>query len=317
MHSRPFNCLIVLGPTASGKTKLAVRLAWKLGAEIISLDSRQVYREMNIGTGKDYEDYRINGQSIPVHLIDVAEPGSTFHLHHFLQHFSEVFKRLTDKNSLPILCGGTALYLQALLHGFEYTSVPVNEKLREELKSFSKAELTEHFLQLPQTAYTGKADLSTSKRIIRAIEISEFLSSNPLDKLKLPVLQPLVFGIDLSRELRRQRIEERLTQRLQNGLIDEVQHLLQNGVSADQLIRYGLEYKFVVEYLQGKLNQEEMQIHLTIAIQQFAKRQMTWFRKLEREGLSIHWIDGTLSPDEQAEIALNIVSSQARIIRTS
>lgn len=308
MQSREFKEVMILGPTASGKTKLAVALAQSLGGEIVSLDSRQVYKEMNIGTGKDYAEYTANGKKIPVHLMDVAEPGSNFHLHLFLQTFSEVYRQLQQKNVLPVLCGGTALYVQALLREFEFTSVPVNEELRQQLQSLSKEELLSEFKKLPLTEYTEKADTSTAKRIIRAIEIVTFLLKNPLAKLKLPVLKPLVFGIDLPRDIRRERIAQRLEARLQSGLIEEVQQLLAKGISEDQLIHYGLEYKFVVEYLQKKYSLAYMQEHLTIAIQQFAKRQMTWFRKLEREGLPVHWIDGTATPDEQAEIALKVVS---------
>jgi len=308
MQSREFNEVMILGPTASGKTKLAVALAQNLGGEIVSLDSRQVYKGMTIGTGKDYAEYITNGKTIPVHLIDVAEPGTNFHLHHYLEHFVHVHQKIMASQQIPVLCGGTALYVQALLRGFEYTSVPVNEALRHQLQALSKEELLREFKKLPLTGYTEKADTSTAKRIIRAIEITTFLLKRPLAKLKLPVLKPLVFGIDLPRDLRRERIAQRLETRLQHGMIEEVQQLLQGGISEPQLIHYGLEYKFVVEYLQKKYSLEEMQQHLTIAIQQFAKRQMTWFRKLEREGLHIHWIDGTCTLPQQVEIALKVVS---------
>lgn len=309
MQSRPFNSLMVLGTTASGKTRLAVRLARHTGAEIISLDSRQVYRHMNIGTGKDYDEYNVNGRQVPVHLLDVADAGTVFHLHQYLQQFTEVFNQLAAAGMAPVLCGGTVLYIQALLKGFEYTSVPVNEELRQALQHLSKPELTERFRQLPTTSYTSKADLSTARRITRAIEISEFLQQHPLEKIQLPKLKPLVFAIDLPREIRRQRIEARLQLRLNNGLIEETEGLLQKGVSAEQLICYGLEYKFTVQHLQGLFSREYLQEHLTIAIQQYAKRQMTWLRKLEREGLTMHWIDGTLPPNAQVAIALKYVNS--------
>jgi len=310
MNSRSFNCMLVVGTTASGKTKLAVRLAHNLAGAIISIDSRQVYRRMNIGTGKDYAEYTVNGKNIPVHLLDVAEPGTEFHLHSFLQIFSNVYTQLQQKKVLPVLCGGTALYIQALLKEFEYTSVPVNDALRMQLATLPKDALMKHIEGLSTTSFSSKADLSTTRRIIRAIEISTFLHQHSLAKLSLPKLKPLVLGIDLPREIRRQRIEERLLNRLQNGLIDEVESLLNTGVGAAQLIRYGLEYKFIVEYLKRQVTYAEMQTQLTIAIQQFARRQMTWFRKFEREGLPIHWIDGTLPTAEQANIALNLVSSQ-------
>ena len=308
MESREFKEVMILGPTASGKTKLAVALAQNLGGEIVSLDSRQVYKEMNIGTGKDYAEYTTNGKTIPVHLIDVAEPGTNFHLHHYLEHFVNVHQQLIATQKIPVLCGGTALYVQALLRGFEFTSVPVNEELRHQLQPLSKEELLREFKKIPFTPYTEKADTSTAKRIIRAIEIATFLLKHPLAKLKLPVLKPLVFGIDLPRHIRRERIADRLEARLQNGMIEEVQQLLAKGISEHQLIHYGLEYKFVVEYLQKKYSLAYMQEHLTIAIQQFGKRQMTWFRKLEREGLHVHWIDGTCALPQQVEIALKVVS---------
>ncbi|MBX7204541.1 MAG: tRNA (adenosine(37)-N6)-dimethylallyltransferase MiaA [Bacteroidia bacterium] len=312
MQSREFNEVMVLGPTASGKTKLAVALAQNLDGEIVSLDSRQVYKQMTIGTGKDYAEYTVNGKTIPVHLIDVAEPGTNFHLHQYLEHFAGVHRKLITAQKIPVLCGGTALYVQALLRGFEFTSVPVNEVLRHQLQVLSKEELLSEFKKLPITEFTEKADTSTAKRIIRAIEIGTFLLKHPLDKLKLPQLKPLVFGIDLPREIRRARIAGRLEVRLQNGMIEEVQQLLEEGITEKQFIHYGLEYKFVVEYLQKKYSLEYMQQHLTIAIQQFAKRQMTWFRKLEREGLKLYWIDGTATPDEQTEIAMNIISSHTQ-----
>ncbi len=297
-----------MGPTASGKTRLAALCAHQLQSEIISVDSRQVYRHMIIGTGKDYADYLVNGEKVPVHLLDMAEPGTSYHIHQYLLDFTNIFNQLAQKKIRPIICGGTALYLHALLQGFHFTSVPVNEVLRLELAAMPADALLQRFHAIPPTAYTQLADLSTTKRLIRAIEICTWLLSNQITENTLPKIQPVVFGLNISRELRRKRIEMRLTQRLQQGLVDEVAELLGHGIQPDQLIRYGLEYKYVVLHLQGKLTLDDMQLQLTIAIQQFAKRQMTFFRKMEREGLPVHWIDAALPPMQQLKIVTDTLS---------
>lgn len=260
------NCITIIGPTASGKTRLAAAVAYALQSDVISLDSRQVYKSMNIGTGKDLQEYTVNGKQLPVHLIDIAEPGTTYHLHQFIHDFSTVFKQVSQQPQLPVLCGGTALYLHALLHEHQFTSVPVNEGLRRNLESKNKEELLHIFRQLPATAYTPLADTSTSKRLIRAIEICSWLQHHTLPQNNYPKIFPLCFGLQLSTEQRKKNIAERLHFRLHNGLIEETENLLASGIEAAQLIRYGLEYKFVTEFLQGKYSLAELQHLLTIAI---------------------------------------------------
>lgn len=302
------NCITIIGPTASGKTRLAAAAAFALHTDVISLDSRQVYRGMNIGTGKDLQDYTVNGKQVPVHLIDIAEPGTTYHLHQFIHDFNTVFKKLTEQHKLPVLCGGTALYLHTLLREYQFTSVPVNESLRNELESKSKEELLHIFRQLPATAYTSLADTSTAKRLIRAIEICSWLLHHSLPQNNYPKVLPLCFGMALTAEQRKKNITERLRFRLQNGLIEETETLLASGIEAAQLIRYGLEYKFVTEFLQGKYSYTQLQELLTIAIQQYSRRQMTWWRKMEREGLHIHWMDANLPVSEQLQMLLHELS---------
>lgn len=304
----PYNIIVLLGPTASGKTRLAANIAHLLNTEIISADSRQVYRNMNIGTGKDFDEYTINSNQIPYHLIDIVNAGDDYHLNAYMHDFYNAFDTITAKDKTPILCGGSGLYIDAVLKGFEYTGIPVVEKIRAELKSKTLTELEEIFTQLPHTSFHQVADTSTQKRLIRAIEIVMWLNNNKEKPLTaLPKLQPLVFGLASERETRRSRIEQRLKQRLQNGLIEEVQSLLHAGVSAEKLFFYGLEYKFVIQYLHQEITYDYLAEHLTIAIQQFAKRQLTYFRKMEREGLKINWINAELSIEEQLEMVKRLI----------
>ena len=294
------NLIIILGPTASGKTKLAASLAYELGTEIISADSRQVFRNMNIGTGKDLDEYIVNGKQIPVHLVNILEAGEEYNMHRFQKDFFEVYDEISSRNKTPILCGGTSLYINAVLKGHAHTPIPENAALRLSLDGMNKKELVDYFLALPETSYKSKADTSTFPRMIRAIEICTWEQTHAqLENQAAKKLNPVVFGLDTAVEVRRKRIEDRLKHRLQNGLVEEVQSLLAKGVSEEKLIFYGLEYKFVVMFLQRKLSFDEMQKQLTIAIQQFAKRQMTFFRKMEREGVKINWIDASLPLDEQ------------------
>jgi tRNA dimethylallyltransferase len=304
----PYNLIVILGPTASGKTKLAASISNSLHAEIISADSRQVYRDMNIGTGKDYADYTINRTTIKHHLIDIVEAGAHYHLHQYMQDFTTVYQSIRNQNKIPVLCGGTGLYIDAVLKGYEYASVPINEELRNSLKEKSHEELIHLFKSLTATNYTPLADISTVKRTIRAIEICSYLLQNKHSITPKFVIKPIVFGLNPDVNIRRKKIEERLELRLQNGLIEEVQTLLNKGVSGDKLFFYGLEYKFVMQYLKGELSIEELKAKLTIAIQQFAKRQMTFFRKMERDGLTIHWIDGSLSLKEQSDYLLKTLN---------
>lgn len=283
---------------------MATHLAYKINGEIISADSRQVYRGMSIGTGKDLDEYIINNQPISYHLIDNVEAGDSYNVHRFQQDFQQAYSSIQDRGRAPILCGGTGLYIEAVLKSHQFTAIPIDENLREMLAHFSNEELLEKFNSTP-SAYTPLADTSTRKRLIRAIEISLFLQSYPLSVIPFPSINYQVFGLDLPVEERRARITRRLHERLQNGMIEEVQGLLEQGISAEKLIYYGLEYKFITEYLLGSLAYGTMVECLNIAIHQFAKRQMTFFRKMERDGMKIYWLDALLPTEKLIEIILN------------
>jgi len=297
--------ITILGPTASGKTPLAAALAAEIGGEIISADSRQVYRRMDIGTGKDLADYQLstlNSQlSIPYHLIDIREPGTKYNLFEYQQDFFEVYEDIRSRGAVPILCGGTGLYIEAVLKGYHLSPVPQNQELRDSLEGKSLAELTQMLTELK--ARTGSnmhntTDVDSCQRAIRAIEIETYNLEHPTSRRELPPVDSLIIGVNIDRELRREKITRRLKARLEVGMIDEVKALLDEGIPADDLIYYGLEYKFVTEYLIGQTTYDEMFSRLEIAIHQFAKRQMTWFRGMERRGFKINWIDATL-PMEQ------------------
>ncbi len=283
-----YNLLVILGPTASGKTSFASQFAFKTGGEIISADSRQVYRRMDLGTGKDYSDYIINGAEIPFHLIDIREPGYKYNVYEYQNDFFKAYKEIGERGNLPIMCGGTGLYIEAVLNRFRIIHVPADLELREKLSKKSLPELETILMGFRKTH--NKTDTDTIKRAIRAIEIEAYYASHPEIKVDLPEITPLIMGIDIDREKRRERITGRLQQRLDNGMVDEVKKLLNEGVSSADLIYYGLEYKYITQYLIGVLDYNEMREQLNIAIHQFAKRQMTWFRKMERNGFKIHWI---------------------------
>lgn len=292
-----YDMITILGPTASGKTTLAAHLAASLQGEIISADSRQVYRRMDLGTGKDLDDYRIDGVQVPYHLIDICEPGTQYNVYEYQKDFKKVWHELQERQVLPVLCGGTGLYLESVLRGYRMDTVPENTPLRESLAGKSLEELTA-LLSTYKTLH-NKTDVDSVKRAIRAIEIAEYYRTHPVDQTEMPPLNSLVIGIDIPRELRRSRISARLKQRLDEGMIDEVRSLLAKGIPADNLIYYGLEYKFLTLHVLGQLSYEEMYHQLEIAIHQFAKRQMTWFRGMERRGVCIHWIDGTQPLEEK------------------
>ncbi len=294
-----YDIITIIGPTASGKTSLAVALAKDLNTEIISGDSRQVYRRMDLGTGKDLSDYRIDGMNIPYHLIDIAEPGTKYNLFQYQQDFLPVYEQIKAKGKMPILCGGTGLYVESILRGFNLVPVPENADLRVSLSGKTLDELTE-ILKGYKTLH-NTTDVDTVNRAIRAIEIEEYMCQHPVKKRSFPALNALIIGIDVDRDVRRQRISRRLKQRLDEGMIEEVRALLKEGVSADDLIYYGLEYKYLTLYVLGRLSYDEMYRQLEIAIHQFAKRQMTWFRGMERRGLKIHWLDEALSVPEKVE----------------
>lgn len=283
--------LTLLGPTASGKTALAVLLAEKLGAEIISADSRQIYRRMDIGTGKDLNEYRLHGHTIPYHLIDICEPGYRYNLYEYQRDFNTAFDAIRSRGRLPLLCGGTGLYIETVLKGYSMPQVPKNTELRRRLADKSLPEL-EALLRSYKTLH-NTTDTDTCKRAIRAIEIEEYYRSLPPEVRQDKPLKSFIAGIAIDREVRRQRITERLKKRLDGGMVDEVRGLLAEGIPPENLIYYGLEYKFLTEYVLGKYSYQEMFTLLETAIHQFAKRQMTWFRGMERRGFSIYWVDGT------------------------
>ncbi len=304
--------ITILGPTASGKTPLAAALAQHVGGEIISADSRQVYRRMDIGTGKDLGDYTLNIKhetlKIPYHLIDICEPGTKYNLFQYQQDFFDAYQAIQGRGAVPILCGGTGLYIEAVLKGYKLSPVPQNQALRDSLEGLSLLELTEMLAELK--ARTGsvmhnKTDVDSCQRAIRAIEIETYNLENPVPRRELPPVPSLIIGVNIDRELRREKITRRLKARLEEGMIDEVKGLLAEGIPPEDLIYYGLEYKFVTEYITGRLTYDEMFTRLEIAIHQFAKRQMTWFRGMERRGFTIHWIDATLPTDEKVRQILS------------
>ena len=285
-----YNLLIILGPTASGKTRVAVQVARARGGEILSADSRQVYRGMDIGTGKDLEEYG----SIPYHLIDIVEPGYEFNVFEFRRRFGEAFREIRSRGHLPLLVGGTGMYLDSILSGYPLMEVPENFVLRKELAASSTADLAARLQQVTPRLH-NTTDLLDRHRLIRAIEIAEFQRAAQ-DISPLPELSPLVFGIKWAREILRRRITQRLKERLRHGLIEEVDRLHKNGVPWETLEFYGLEYRFVARFLRGALNKNDMFQKLNSAIHQLAKRQGTWFRRMERRGISIHWVEGDKDP---------------------
>ena len=309
--------ITILGPTASGKTPLATALAQQINGEIISADSRQVYRRMDIGTGKDLADYTVHGSgsmvqgssltinqeplTIPYHLIDIAEPGTKYNLFQYQQDFFDAYQDIIGRGKTPILCGGTGLYIEAVLKGYQLSPVPQNPELRARLEGKTLDELTEMLVELKAkngSVMHNKTDVDSCQRAIRAIEIEEYNLHMPTPKRELPPIDSLIVGVNIDREARREKITRRLKARLEEGMIEEVRGLLAEGIPAEDLIYYGLEYKFVTEYLVGKMTYDEMFQRLEIAIHQFAKRQMTWFRGMERRGFTIHWIDA-LQPMEE------------------
>lgn len=294
-----FDLITVLGPTASGKTSFAAALAHHLDSEIISADSRQIYRSMDIGTGKDLADYTVNGKSIPYHLIDICDPGYKYNVFEYQHAFFEAYRIVSGKGKLPVLCGGTGMYIEAVLKGYKLLAVPENQELRESLKDKTLDEL-EQILSAYKKLH-NKTDVDTAKRAIRAIEIEEFYKNQPPQANDYPSLNSLIIGIDIDRELRRSKISKRLRDRLDEGMVDEVRHIIDAGVTPDSLIYYGLEYKYLTLYIIGQLSFNEMISQLEIAIHQFAKRQMTWFRGMERRGFKINWIDAALPVADKIE----------------
>jgi tRNA dimethylallyltransferase len=299
MANCQFDIIAIVGPTASGKTLLAANLAARVNGEIISADSRQVYRGMNLGTGKDYEDYVVNGKTIPYHLVEMVDAGYRYNVYEYQSDFLKVFLSLKARRVLPILCGGSGLYIEAVLRGYRLLPVPQNTNLRKELEEKSNDELVKILASYKKLHNT--TDFDTRKRTIRAIEIEEYYQNAPTEIEPFPQLKSAIFGVRYNRATEMERIRQRLLQRLGNGMVEEVKGLLEAGLSFDDMVYYGLEYRYVAEHIMGKLTYDEMVSRLNIAIRQFAKRQMTWFRGMERRGLSITWIDGELPLEDKLD----------------
>lgn len=298
MQEKKYNLITILGPTASGKTSVAANVALSLGGEVISADSRQVYRGMDLGTGKDYADYIIDGKPIPYHLIDIVDAGYEYNVFEYQKDFLKVFDEITNRGKLPVMCGGSGLYLEAVLKNYKLIQVPINEELRQKLEGKSLGELTE-ILQTYKSDLHNQTDIENEKRAVRAIEIEEYYLSHPEINTGMPDIRSLVVGVQFDRQTRRKRITSRLRQRLREGMLDEVQRLLDSGLTPEQLTYYGLEYKFMTQHLTGELTYQEMFDGLNVAIHQFAKRQMTWFRRMEKQGIEIRWLDGFMPLEEK------------------
>ena len=301
-----FDLITILGPTASGKAPLAAALAARLRTEIISGDSRQVYRRMDLGTGKDLADYVVDGYRVPYHLIDIAEPGYKYNVFEFQRDFLKAYEDMRSRGLLPVLCGGTGMYLESVLKGYRLLPVPENLELREKLAGKSLEELTAILASYKKLHNT--TDVDTAKRAIRAIEIEEYYLHQPVEAREFPDIRSLIIGVDIDRDLRREKISRRLKQRLDEGMVDEVRALIDGGIHPDDLIYYGLEYKYLTLYVTGQMTYDEMYHQLEIAIHQFAKRQMTWFRGMERRGFTIHWIDATRPMEEKVNEIIGLLN---------
>jgi tRNA dimethylallyltransferase len=303
--SSKYDLLVVTGPTASGKTSLAAAVALKLNGEIISADSRQIYRQMNLGTGKDYSDYLVEDRQIPYHLVDIADPGYKYSVFEYQQDFKKVLGDLRTRNIFPVVCGGSGMYIDSVVSGYQMIEVPPDPEFRASLEGKPLAELTVILSSFKKLH--NKTDIDTKKRAIRAIEIERFIGTGKQKLDDFPVIRPLITGVLFSREKRRERISERLKRRLEEGMVDEVRQLLMQGVDPETLIYYGLEYKYITLYITGRISYDEMFNSLETAIHQFAKRQMTWFRGMERKGIQIHWIDGELPINSKVERVMELL----------
>jgi tRNA dimethylallyltransferase len=297
--NQKYNLIVILGPTASGKTSVAAHLAKEVEGEIISADSRQIYKDLNLGTGKDYDDYTVDGFKVPYHLIDIKPAGYQYNIYEYQKDFLLVFEEIKQKNKWPVLCGGSGLYIETVIQGHRLIQVPVNEELRSQLELKSLEELTQILAQYQRLHNT--TDCDTKKRAVRAIEIAVYCKEHNPKFDDYPQINPLLVGVRYPREIERERITARLKQRLEQGMIQEVENLLKTGLSPDQLLYYGLEYKYLTLYLTGQIKYTEMFNQLNTAIHQFAKRQMTWYRRMERNGYEIHWLDGALPMNEKIE----------------
>lgn len=301
--SGKYDLIVITGPTASGKTALAAGVAHRLGGEVISADSRQVYRGMDLGTGKDYSDYIVDGQHVPYHLIDIVDAGYRYNVFEYQRDFLRVYSETKSRSVVPVVCGGSGMYLDSIVSGYRLLPVPADEELRSRLSGLdldSLKEILSGYRRLHNTT-----DVDNAKRAIRAIEIEEFYSGRLPEEVSFPEIRPILFAVSYPREERRRRISERLRSRLSDGMIDEVKRLLDSGVDEETLIYYGLEYKYLVMFIRGELSYDEMLGNLETAIHQFAKRQMTWFRGMERRGTTIQWIDGDIPPESKIDMIVD------------
>jgi len=301
-----YELITIIGPTASGKTAVACAVAARLHSAVISGDSRQVYRGMDIGTGKDLDEYIVDNQKIPYYLIDICPAGLHYNIFQYQRDFHKIFSELKNKNTIPVLCGGSGLYIEAVLRGYNLPDVSENKTLRNSLKNKSLEELTE-ILSTYKTLH-NTTDTDSPQRVIRAIEIADFSKKNNLQFCEFQPINSLIIGINIERELRREKITQRLKNRLENGMIDEIKNLLSQGISAEDLIYYGLEYKYVTQFVIGQISYSEMFYRLEIAIHQFAKRQMTWFRGMERRGLKINWLDAQIPLNEKVDEIISLLN---------
>jgi tRNA dimethylallyltransferase len=310
MDTNNYDIIIVTGPTASGKTALAARLAFTLGSEVISADSRQVYRGMDIGTGKDYSDYIVDGEQVKSHLLDIADPGYKYNVYEYQRDFLDSYTQISSLGMLPIVCGGSGMYIDSIVSGYTLIKVPLDNQLRKKLEKMSMDELNARLSTYKKLH--NRSDTDNRKRTIRAIEIEEYYLNNKITDDNFPDLKALIIGIKYDRDSRRRRISTRLKARLDEGMVDEAKALIDKGVSTDDLIYYGLEYKYLALYLTGEISYKQMFEGLETAIHQFAKRQMTWFRGMERKGIKIHWLDGYTPMEEKIDLILSLAEGKKK-----
>lgn len=297
--------ITILGPTATGKTALAAEVAYCIGGEVISADSRQVFRGMDLGTGKDLADYMVHGTAIPYHVIDICDPAEEYSAYRFMGDFLKAYNSIVSRGRVPIMCGGTGMYLDAVIRGYHLADAPVDEEYRTTLASCSDEELTARLASY--ISLHNHTDTETRERLVRALEIQEFAQKHPEAYIHMPEMEHHVYGVSFPRDVIIARIESRLRRRLDEGMTGEVQRLLDEGVAAERLMKFGLEYRHVTRYLLGQCSQEEMFRDLFTDIRRFAKRQMTWFRRMERNGVAIHWIDGMLPMEEKVAVIVKSV----------